>query len=175
MDNTSSMYLYVKLNSGANWFFSPVNRCRKNPPCIGTKRCQLERQFVPIGMPTVCSKIFTSKTTKVLSTCLNYIIFPFVLYTPPLSFEAVYCFICGHRRVDVARYRMILSCSFLITILVNEGVSYMHVHLSTEISIASLPLKRCAYILIKKKCFSEDFVSYMAINDIVIEELLTLL
>ena len=26
---------------------------------------------------------------------------------PPPSFEAVYCFICGRRRVVVARYRMI--------------------------------------------------------------------
>ena len=30
----------------------------------------------------------------------------FVSYVPP-SFEAVYCFICGRRRVVVVRYRMI--------------------------------------------------------------------
>ena len=38
--------------------------------------------------------------------------FPLVLYPPPPYFEAVYCFICGRRRVAVARYRMI--CLVLI-------------------------------------------------------------
>ena len=42
----------------------------------------------------------------------NFMMFPLVLLPPPLSFEAVYCFICSRRRVAVARYRMILwRCS----------------------------------------------------------------
>ena len=38
--------------------------------------------------------------------CLNYMMFPLVLYPPP-SFKASYCYICGHRRLAVARFRMI--------------------------------------------------------------------
>ena len=38
--------------------------------------------------------------------CLNYMMFPLVLSPRPL-FEAVYCFICGRRRMTVAQYRMI--------------------------------------------------------------------
>ena len=38
--------------------------------------------------------------------CLNYMMFPLVLYPP--SFEAVYCYICGRRMVAVARYRICL-------------------------------------------------------------------
>ena len=34
--------------------------------------------------------------------------------TPPSYFEAVYCFMCGRRRVVVARYRMI--CLVLMTL-----------------------------------------------------------
>ena len=39
--------------------------------------------------------------------------FPLVMYPPP-SFEAVNCYICGRRRVAVARYRMI--CLVLVII-----------------------------------------------------------
>ena len=42
--------------------------------------------------------------------CQNYMMFPLVL--PPPSYEAVNCFICGRRRVAVARYRII--CLVLI-------------------------------------------------------------
>ena len=38
--------------------------------------------------------------------CLNNMMSPLVLYPPP-SFVAVYCYICGRRRVAVARYLMI--------------------------------------------------------------------
>ena len=37
--------------------------------------------------------------------CQNHIMFPVVFVAP--SFEPVYCFLYGHRRVAVARYRMI--------------------------------------------------------------------
>ena len=47
--------------------------------------------------------------------CLNYMRFPVVLYFSPPSFESVLCYICGRRRVAVARYRMI--CLVLIKIL----------------------------------------------------------
>ena len=40
---------------------------------------------------------------------------PVGFVTPPPYFEAVYCFICGRRRVDVARYWMI--CLVLLYIL----------------------------------------------------------
>ena len=40
---------------------------------------------------------------------------PFGFVTPPPYFEAVNCFICGRRRVAVARYRMI--CLVLINML----------------------------------------------------------
>ena len=42
--------------------------------------------------------------------CQNYMMFQLVLYPPPLSFEPVCCFVCGRRRVAVARYWM-MSCS----------------------------------------------------------------
>ena len=44
--------------------------------------------------------------------CQNYMMLPLVLYPP--YFEAVYCFICGRRRVAAARYRMICLVLFKI-------------------------------------------------------------
>ena len=37
--------------------------------------------------------------------CLNYMMLPFILNPP--SFKAMFCYICGRRRVAVVRYRMI--------------------------------------------------------------------
>ena len=42
---------------------------------------------------------------------------------PPPPFEAVYCFICGRRRVAVARYRMI--CLILVKSYDGLGMIYV--------------------------------------------------
>ena len=55
--------------------------------------------------------------------CLNYMMFPLVVYPLP-SFEAVYCLICGRRRVAVARHRMI--CLGFCSIAWSESQSRGH-------------------------------------------------
>ena len=78
--------------------------------------------------------------------CLNYMMFPLVLYPP--SFEAVYCYISGRRMVAVARYRMF--CLVLIYSL-NDfeqfDVTYFGLVFVRDtgqcIHFVSLPFKLC--------------------------------
>ena len=70
IDNTSSMYLYVKLNWDA-YFFFPIEskECMKSASYEYRKMsARIGAQFVPIGMATICWKTFAQKTTKMLST-----------------------------------------------------------------------------------------------------------
>ena len=63
----------------------------------------------------VCSKfVFMNRGYLLSRICyvlkqfqFSYLILYIYMMFPSLSFEAVYCYICGLRRVAVARYRMI--------------------------------------------------------------------
>ena len=70
MDNTSSMYLYVKLNWDANRFLPAESKDCMNSASYDYRNMSARReaQFVPMGMPTICWKTFPAKTTKMLST-----------------------------------------------------------------------------------------------------------
>ena len=70
MDNTSSMYLNVRMNRDANCFFPGKSKdCMKSASYEDIKMsARSGAQFVSIGMPTVCWKIFPAKATKILST-----------------------------------------------------------------------------------------------------------
>ena len=70
IDNTSSMYLYVKLNWDANFFFPVESKDCMNSASYEYRNMSARRgaQFVPIGMPIICWKTFPPKTTKMLST-----------------------------------------------------------------------------------------------------------
>ena len=59
LDNTSSIYLYVKLNWDANGFMSTESKDSWIP---------LRMSIVLIGKPTIFRKTFPSKTKKMLST-----------------------------------------------------------------------------------------------------------
>ena len=70
MDNTYSMYLYVKLNWDAN-------RCRpiESNDCMNSASYEYSNmsarrgaQSVPVRMPIICWKTFPAKTTIMLST-----------------------------------------------------------------------------------------------------------
>ena len=61
--------------------------------------------------------------------------FPLVLC--PLSFEAVYCFICSRRRVAVVRYRMIC---FVLTVCNEESASNF-CKTEAELCVANSPLE----------------------------------
>ena len=69
MENTSSMYLYVKLNLIANRFLPVEGKERINSASYEYKNMSARRgtQFVPMGMPIICRKN-PAKTTKMLST-----------------------------------------------------------------------------------------------------------
>ena len=64
------MYLYVKLNWDANFFFPAESKDCMNSASYEYRNMSARRgaQFVPIGMPTICWKTFPPKTTKMLST-----------------------------------------------------------------------------------------------------------
>ena len=70
MDNTSSMYLYVKLNRDANRFLPVESKDWMNPDSYEYRNMSARRaaQFVPMGMPIIYWKTFPAKTTKMLST-----------------------------------------------------------------------------------------------------------
>ena len=70
IDNTSSMYLYVKLNWDANFFFPCESKDCMNSASYEYRNmsARSRAQFVPIGIPTICWKTFPPKTTKMLST-----------------------------------------------------------------------------------------------------------
>ena len=59
---------------------------------------------------------------KTYVTSSNYKMFPLVC-NPPLYFEVVNCFICGRRRMAVARYRMVYLVFFFLnlSIGINKG------------------------------------------------------
>ena len=70
MDNTSSMYLYVKLNFDANRFL-PV----ESKDCMHSasyeyrnKSARKGAQFLPMDIPIICWKTFPANTKKMLST-----------------------------------------------------------------------------------------------------------
>ena len=69
MDNTSSMYLYVKLNLDANRFLPAESKYCTNSASYKYINMSASRgaHFVPMGMPTICWKNFQAKTTKILS------------------------------------------------------------------------------------------------------------
>ena len=69
--NMSLMYLYVKLNWDANFFFFPD----ENKDCMNSASYEYrnmstrgEAQFVPIGMVVICWETFPPNTTIMLST-----------------------------------------------------------------------------------------------------------
>ena len=71
-------------------------------------------------------------------------IFPLVLYPP--SFEAVYCYICGRRRVAVARYRKI--CLFLVEVsfhIVKSGLYNDSRSIPCELFAKYMPKERAPY------------------------------
>ena len=70
MDNTSSMYLYVKLNLDANRFLLVESKECMNSDLYEYRTMSARRgaQFVPMGMPIICWKTFPVKTTKMLWT-----------------------------------------------------------------------------------------------------------
>ena len=60
MDNTSSMYLYVKLNWDANRFLPVESKDCMNSASYEYRKMSARRgaQFVPMGMPIICWKTF---------------------------------------------------------------------------------------------------------------------
>ena len=70
MDNSSSMYRYVKLNWDANRLLPVESKDCMNSASYESRNMSARRgvQFVPIGMPTICLTTFPAKTTKMLST-----------------------------------------------------------------------------------------------------------
>ena len=66
MDQTSSMYLYVKLNWDANRFLPTENKDCMNSTSYEYRNISARRgaQFVPMGMPIICWKTFPAKTQK---------------------------------------------------------------------------------------------------------------
>ena len=68
MDNMSSMYLYVKLNRDANRFLSVESKDCMNSASYRNMSARRGAQFVPMGMPIICWKVFPAKTMKMLST-----------------------------------------------------------------------------------------------------------
>ena len=60
-----------------------------------------------ITLKEFCYILYFSRQGHRFLFCQNYMMFWLVLYPPSPYFEAVYCFICGRRRVAVARHRMI--------------------------------------------------------------------
>ena len=61
-----------------------------------------------------------------LHTLSNLYDVPVGFVTPPPYFEAVYCFICGRRRVAVARYRMIYLVPVKVTFINNHPLFLYH-------------------------------------------------
>ena len=77
IDNASSMYLYVKLNWDANFFFPVQSKYCMNSASYGYRNMSARRgaQFVPIKMPTICCKTFPLKTTwKISSTRFGWLV-----------------------------------------------------------------------------------------------------
>ena len=70
MDNTSSMYVKVRLNRDSYCFFPVESKDCMKSASYKYRKMSARRgaQFVPIGMLTVCLKTFPAKTTKILST-----------------------------------------------------------------------------------------------------------
>ena len=66
MDNTSSMYLYVKLNWDAYRFLSAESKDCMNSASYEYRNILPRRgaQFVPMVMPMVCWKTFPAMTTN---------------------------------------------------------------------------------------------------------------
>ena len=64
MDNTSSMYRYVKLNWDANRFLPVKSKDCMNSASYEYRNISARRgaQFVPMGMPIFCWKTFPAKT-----------------------------------------------------------------------------------------------------------------
>ena len=63
MDQTSSMYLYEKLKWDARCFLPAESKDCLNSASYENKHMSARRgaQFVSIGMPIICWKIFTAK------------------------------------------------------------------------------------------------------------------
>ena len=70
MDNTSSMYQYVKLNWDTNRFLPAESKDCMNSASYEFRNMSARRraQFVPMGIPIICWRTFPAKTTKMLST-----------------------------------------------------------------------------------------------------------
>ena len=122
MDNTSSMYLYVRLNRDATRFF-PVesNDCMKYASYEYRKlSARRGAQFVPIGMPTVCWKTFPAKTTKTLSTRNSSILLmlasEYLVFVAPAQQSATYF----TKYVSTCPNTKYLHT---VTVFENEGVS----------------------------------------------------
>ena len=70
MDDTSSMNFYVKLNWDASRFLQVASKDCMNSASYEYRNMSARRgaQFVPMGMPIICWKTFTAKTSKMLLT-----------------------------------------------------------------------------------------------------------
>ena len=69
MDNTSSMYLYVKFNLDANRFLPFESKDCMISVSYEYRNMSARRgaQCVPMEMPIICWKNFSAQTTKMLS------------------------------------------------------------------------------------------------------------
>jgi hypothetical protein len=69
IDNTSSIYLYVKLKALVSWIFLSFTSFWRNSDSYEYKNKSARRgaQFVPIGMPTTCWNNVPPKETNMLS------------------------------------------------------------------------------------------------------------
>ena len=80
-------------------------------------RCYLRNVncFSRSGIKDQCHILPIMPSGAPLHTFSKLYYVPVGFVAPPSSFEAVYCFICGRRRVTVARYRkicLVLQCKF---------------------------------------------------------------
>ena len=71
---------------------------------------------------------------------MSYMMFPLVLFPLP-TFEAVYCIICGRRKVAIARYRIITSedLSFFVLFLIFLFYFSLQQFFSQGFSVISQP------------------------------------
>ena len=127
--------------------------CPFVPPSVSPSNQLLAVLFFQHGLKHFDEKSYNKTFCDIWKYCHSVNTSPLVL-TPPLSFEAMCCFICDRRRVAAVRYLMIC---LVHDINLKEDFNILHV--PTEIKVSHIRQSFTRKYFIWVKCFTSKSIN----------------